>query len=1474
MIRKLIVILAIAISFVSSGNAQCTSGTSAGSIIVTNSWQFIASVSGGTYYTFTATANTIYNFSFCIADGGFSLYDNEITILNPAGNPVNGGFSQDACLLSASVSWLCDISATYRVLVTKKNCSIQSNLGKLAYRSKSIVTCPSGLGAGVTNVGSLPYSSGSGSTAGAVNNLTATNIDICGNSNYLFGEDRVWIFTPLKSGTVTITLTTTSNKAGLYLYKGCPLPYNNSVCIGSALGGSNPMLTACVEANVTYYLIVDSQSNTSNFSYANLSISAPTAISACSIGAINSIPLLPYSSPRRTTCGKGDDISPSNSRICGNSSYLKGEDEVFSFTPTSSGNILVTINSSHSFSGLFLFDGCPLASYCNGNAVNCISSETNPSGSKSLCGYVVAGTTYYLVVDRWTDCLPYSINISAPTVNLVGATCANPVIISSLPYSAMKENTACMGDNYNNFTTGTCGSLYESGEDKVYKYTASSAECIAITLSGASDNSIGYTVFNGVPGNPGVTCIGNAGGANSGVLNGSVTLPVAGDYYILVDTWADPRNVQFSISIASYGTAISNDTYCTAQEIPIGISISGDNGCSSGAGEPQTTACWTTPNTLNTVWYSFIAPASGKAIIRTTPGTLKNTQIAVYSGSCGGGVTYLACNDNAAACGATTTSMSQITINSLLPNVNYFIAVDGANSSIGTFGIIVIDGNAILPSIYGQECSVPLPVCDTTVAVGNPGFQLFGNNCDFNGTGANCLDGGERGSAWYEIQIKNNGFLDFTIIPNDWDGAPSIEGTDYDFAIWKTSGNGATTCSLISSGATPLRCNYSYLSVTGLFGSTDFTENPNYPGFGFAFMSQIPVVTGEKYLLVISNYSNSISGFSLNFGDNSPVDYEPSGTNIVWTGASDNDWFKRSNWGGCPVPTCGKNAIVVAAPVNQPIINTAGANVQSLSITTGATLTINNSYGINVCGDFNNSGWLNARSGSTVTFNGAGTQTISGNLEGASAFSNMTTTKKSGSVVLSNKIEVKGNFTISNSTSTFNGNGKAIYLRGNFNNVNGIFDAGTGGLLSFIGNANQTYFNAGTLNSVSLDKAGSNGVTLNTDMKIGTAGILSLNNGIIKTGASREVNVLNDATNAVSTGTNTSYVEGVLRRSLPPSMSARSFDFPVGHITAGYQRINLAMFNGVDPSIASLRMNFEAYSTSAPGPMGLDPSCGVTYSDVSLDNGYWNVIPQGTGSAQMHVTLFNKNYTNATNAFSVMLKDNTNGWQVPAVNSGGCLTSPVTSVLRNGLQLNFTSGLPFSFGTAQGSSALPVSMLSFIAKPEANTIIIQWTTATETNNRGFDVQKSTNGKEFTTIGWVDGNGSTVNISEYSFVDKEVRANVVYYYRLKQIDHDGKECFSKVVAAVMKDNSVVAYDVFPNPYKEITQLRYIITRPATVTIEISDMLGKVVKKYQQGLQDEGTYSIPFSAKQNGYPAGIYNLTLWCDDQRYTVKLNEN
>ena len=180
--------------------------------------------------------------------------------------------------------------------------------------------------------------------------------------------------------------------------------------------------------------------------------------------------------------GKVDDITSSNTIACGSSLYFTGEDEVFVFTPTTSGNISIALTSSGSYTGLTLYDGCPLTSSCSGTGGTCIAFEQSSTGSKSLCANVVAGKTYYLIIDSWASptCNPYSLSISAPTATLQGATCGSSVAIGTLPFSRTGESTACMGNDYTNTSTGSCGTLYESGEDKVYTYVATRPECLKI----------------------------------------------------------------------------------------------------------------------------------------------------------------------------------------------------------------------------------------------------------------------------------------------------------------------------------------------------------------------------------------------------------------------------------------------------------------------------------------------------------------------------------------------------------------------------------------------------------------------------------------------------------------------------------------------------------------------------------------------------------------------------------------------------------------------------------------------------------------------------------------------------------------------------------------------------------------------------------------------------------------------------------
>src|SRR6185295_17257876 len=92
-------------------------------------------------------------------------------------------------------------------------------------------SCASLLGTGVTNVASLPYNSGAGTTCGAGDDLTMSNISVCGDPYYTTSEDKVWVFTPAASGMINITLSSPLGyDTGLMLYSGCPV----TTCSGSA----------------------------------------------------------------------------------------------------------------------------------------------------------------------------------------------------------------------------------------------------------------------------------------------------------------------------------------------------------------------------------------------------------------------------------------------------------------------------------------------------------------------------------------------------------------------------------------------------------------------------------------------------------------------------------------------------------------------------------------------------------------------------------------------------------------------------------------------------------------------------------------------------------------------------------------------------------------------------------------------------------------------------------------------------------------------------------------------------------------------------------------------------------------------------------------------------------------------------------------------------------------------------------------
>ncbi|MBL0339733.1 MAG: hypothetical protein IPP71_01745 [Bacteroidetes bacterium] len=857
--------------------------------------------------------------------------------------------------------------------------------------------------------------------------------------------------------------------------------------------------------------------------------------------------------------------------------------------------------------------------------------------------------------------------------------------------------------------------------------------------------------------------------------------PAAGSYYIIIDTQSPSTIVTYNLTVSSYGSGAPNDQPFQAQAIPFNIPIAGNNNCSGSADEPVAQPGCFEPfgtNTMNTVWFSFVAPASGCVRMRTTLGTLPNTQIAVYgpvigtiAAGSGNTLNLVGCSQDMPPCGFNTYPTSLLNLTGLTVGATYYVMVDGYASLTGSFTLFLMDAGAgcslPLPPTPGQDCDQAFPVCKTNIAVANPGPQAVGSNCEFS-TGANCLASGERGSYWYKINIVSNGFLEFDIVPNDWPGAPSTVGTDYDFAVWKTKTAGAAGPANCSNLATvpPISCNYSFLGVTGCYSAAIGVAPAAYPGFGSAYQSRIPVVAGDEYLLIVSNFTNSTSGFNLNFSAGSPIATVPAaGGTLVWTGTVSTDWYNPENWGGCAVPNCVYNVSISATPVNQPSIIGATAVCGSINVAIGASLTLQAGAQLKVCKDFVNNGVLNAMANSTIVMESDSVvqnQMMSGGMTGTNKLwhllINKPVTAGGNTVTLNNDLDNAGNFTISSVVpwlgGTFNAAGRYHKVAGNFtvhysSLPYGIYNAAA--TLEFNGAAAQNYFNRGTLSNVKINHTGP-GVTLGnsgaTDwMTIN--GTLTLTLGRIVTGANR-VSVVSNLPASVTSGHTLSFVEGNLKRSFAATGGA--YDFPVGTALKGYERINFNFGAFNDRSAATVSFNNAPPATPTPF---LGPECtSAIYDQTPLNNGYWQLDPlPSNGVAPYTTTAYNASYSNPQTGFTIMYKSGAGTWGL----TGSCVPASVIGAVQRSAMV--AMGTNSQFAIAQSLTPLPVELLYLVAIPGKTSIHVKWATASETMNQGFEIRRAVRVPDFETIGWKQGQGTTNATTEYNFEDTRVEKNI-------------------------------------------------------------------------------------------------------------------
>ncbi|MCA0388612.1 MAG: hypothetical protein LCH52_08965 [Bacteroidetes bacterium] len=264
----------------------------------------------------------------------------------------------------------------------------------------------------------------------------------------------------------------------------------------------------------------------------------------------------------------------------------------------------------------------------------------------------------------------------------------------------------------------------------------------------------------------------------------------------------------------------------------------------------------------------------------------------------------------------------------------------------------------------------------------------------------------------------------------------------------------------------------------------------------------------------------------------------------------------------------------------------------------------------------------------------------------------------------------------------------------------------------------------------------------------------------------------------------------------------------------------------------------------------------VSFSTGSVDNFHagwggtlYNDLGQYKTAASPHEsnTIFKDiSYTSATDLHLLPPSDgdpDLAGMPVPEI------TSDIDNQIRN-------ATAPYR-GADEATNPVPVELASFISNVTGNSVTLKWVTASEKNNSGFQIERSTGKSDWASVGFVTGKGTSVSLNEYSFVDKGLVAGK-YSYRLKQIDHDGSvryyQLASEVEIGIPSEFNISQN--YPNPFNPTTKIDFSVAELASVSIELFDISGSKAATLYNGINEPGFYSMTLDLQKYGLSSGNY------------------
>ena len=379
--------------------------------------------------------------------------------------------------------------------------------------------------------------------------------------------------------------------------------------------------------------------------------------------------------------------------------------------------------------------------------------------------------------------------------------------------------------------------------------------------------------------------------------------------------------------------------------------------------------------------------------------------------------------------------------------------------------------------------------------------------------------------------------------------------------------------------------------------------------------------------------------------------------------------------------------------------------------------------------------------------------------------------------------------------------------------------------------------------------------------------------------------------------------------------SATSYLFPIGTADKGFNgmRLNFAQV----PGNGSVKAKFCSGSSQSDGFVGtISQFCDgcaqgetpteagfskyfasnecnngapqwVSFANTLAHHGYWSLASTNTGYAY-DLEVFPNSYGyldpyNVTRvikheaAYNVDPSGSSVDWR-PEIESLCSSANDLLTYTKNAGCYN-GGGIPggiyrdfshFSIGTSGGSTALPVQMLYITAEPTGkHHILVSWATALEINNQGFFVMRSLDGVNFSDIGWVVGHNNSTVTNTYTYDDRPSQ-NAVYYYKLRQIDNNGKFSFSNIAEAKLSDQTAQDFALYPNPTASDIFLQ--VNNPSEeVRVDIYDIKGQLVYNNIFTIENTGSQQTLTIHASSEMTLGTYILTASTNGEKYSAKV---